>query len=321
MINNKPIANDWRPTAELPALRARAELYAKIRTFFAERGVLEVETPLMCACGVTDPYIQAFAVDNKFLQTSPEYAMKRLLAAGSGSIYQICKAFRREEAGNYHNPEFTMVEWYRLGFNHLQLMDETDLLMQLLLDCAPATRISYLDLFTKFLAINPHTATIDELQSCAEKHSINLTTKAMQNLSVTDWLQLLMSHAIEPQLIGPTPWIVYDFPAAQAALAKVIPGAYPVAARFEIFMQGIELANGYYELQDPAEQVKRFAEDNATRAAQGIKIMQADERLVAALEVGFPECAGIALGLDRLLMLKLQAQSIAQVLSFTINNA
>jgi len=313
--------NNWRPTASLAALQARAEFYRKIREFFAARDVLEVETPLMAARGVTDPYIQAFGVDDKFLQTSPEYAMKRLLAAGCGSIYQICKAFRREEAGNFHNPEFTMVEWYRLGFDHLQLMDEVDALMQVLLDCAPAQRISYHDLFMKFFNINPHTISVDALQQCAAQHGLNLTATALENLTLTDWLQLLMSHIIEPQLTGPVPWIVYDFPAAQAALAKIIPGKYPVAARFEIYMQGIELANGYYELQDAAEQEKRFAADNALRREQNIHQMQPDERLVSALEVGFPECAGIALGLDRLLMLKLQAKSITEVIAFTIENA
>lgn len=312
---------NWRPTAQLAALQARAELYRKIREFFALRNVLEVETPLMAARGVTDPYIQAFAVDNNYLQTSPEYAMKRMLSAGCGSIYQICKAFRREEAGNYHNPEFTMVEWYRIGFNHVHLMDEVDQLIQVLLDCQPAIRITYEDLFIKFLGINPHTSAIDQLQACASKHGINLTPAAMADLSITDWLQLLMSHVIEPQLTGPVAWFVYDFPAAQAALAKVIPGQYPVAARFEIYMEGIELANGYYELQDASEQEKRFAEDNALRKAQNLNLMQADDRLVAALESGFPECAGIALGIDRLLMLKLHTKSIADVLSFTIANA
>lgn len=311
----------WCPTASLLSMQARAVFYNKIRGFFAERNVLEVETPLMCARGVTDPYIQAFGVDDKFLQTSPEYAMKRLLSAGVGSIYQICKAFRREEAGNFHNPEFTMLEWYRIGFTHVDLMDETDSLIQLLLDCPPAQRISYYELFMQFFDINPHTASLKDLQVCAARSNINLSDLASKDLTVTDWLQLLMSHVIEPQLVGPTAWFVYDFPAAQAALAKVIPGQYPVAARFEVYMQGIELANGYYELQDAREQEKRFAADNATRRSQGLHEMQSDDRLVAALKAGFPECAGIALGLDRLLMLKLNAKSIAQVLSFDITTA
>lgn len=312
---------NWRPTAGLAALQARADFYRKIREFFALRNVLEVETPLMAARGVTDPYIQAFAVDDNYLQTSPEYAMKRMLSAGCGSIYQICKAFRREEAGNYHNPEFTMLEWYRLGFNHVQLMDEMDQLIQLLLGCQPANRISYYDLFMKFVDINPHTASVEMLQQCAVHHDINLTPAAMDNLTVTDWLHLFMSHVIEPQLTGPLPWFVSDFPVAQAALSKIIPGKYPVAARFEVYMQGIELANGYYELQDAGEQEKRFATDNAVRSAQNLNSMQADDRLVAALEAGFPECAGVTLGLDRLLMIKLQTKCIADVISFSMANA
>lgn len=313
--------NNWRPTAQLAALQARSEAYRTIREFFAARQVLEVETPVMAARGVTDPYIQAFGVDDKYLQTSAEYAMKRLLAAGYGSMYQISKVFRREEAGNFHNPEFTMLEWYRVGFDHLQLMDEMDALLQAVLNCEPAQRITYHDLFTKFLQINPHDVSIADLQSCAQQHGIDLTAAAAENLTVTDWLQLLMSHIIEPQLIGPMPWIVYNFPVAQAALAKIIPGESPVAARFEVYMQGIELANGYYELQNAVEQEKRFAADNALRREQKIHQMQPDERLVSALTVGLPECAGVALGIDRLLMLKLQVKNIAEVLTFTIENA
>ncbi len=312
---------NWQPTAQISALKVRAEFYQKIRAFFAARQVLEVETPLMATCAVTDPYIKAFSVGAKYLQTSPEYAMKRLLAAGSGSIYQICKAFRQEEAGNFHNPEFTMIEWYRLGFDHIQLMDETDKLIQLLLECGPAQRISYHDLFMQKLGINPHNTSIDSLQSCAQQQGINLTDAVIANLSTTDWLQLIMSHVLEPQLIGSTPWFIYDFPAAQAALAKVIPGEISVAARFEVYMQGIELANGYYELQDPQEQENRFAQDLTVREQQQLNYMAPDVRLVAALQAGFPACAGIALGLDRLLMIKLQATSIADVLTFTINNA
>lgn len=302
-------------------MQARAEMYQKIRNFFAQRNVLEIETPLMCSRGVTDPYIQVFSVDNKFLQSSPEYAMKRLLAAGSGSIYQICKVFRREEAGSFHNPEFTMLEWYRVGFDHIQLMQETDELLQTAISCEPAKKISYYELFMRFLNINPHQISINELKNCAVNNNINLTEATANSLSITDWLQLLMSHLIEPQLTGAAPWIVYDFPAAQAALAKIIPGKFPVAARFEVYMQGIELANGYYELQDASEQEKRFTADNLLRQQQGLNYMQPDERLVAALQAGLPECAGNALGLDRLLMVKLQAKSIAEVVTFTSASA
>jgi len=312
----------WRPTAKLPALKARALMLAQVRQFFAERDVLEVETPLICARSITDPYIQPFMVQDKYLQTSPEYAMKRLLAAGSGSIYQVCKAFRKEEAGNFHNTEFTMLEWYKIGFDHIQLMDEVDALLQLLLDTKePANKHSYTAIFEQFIGINPHVADLEQLQACANKYNINLSPNVIAELNITDWLQLLMSHVIEPQLTGSVPWIIYDFPAPQAALAKVIDAQYPVAARFEVYMQGIELANGYYELLDSAEHSKRFRQDNIKRTQLGIDTHELDERLLAALDAGLPDCAGIALGLDRVLMLKLKAKSISEVLAFTVNNA
>jgi len=313
--------HNWRPTASLRALQERAVFYSKIRSFFAERGVLEVETPLLCAQAVTDPYIQAFASEGKYLQTSTEYAMKRLLAAGYGAMYQISKVFRLEEAGKLHNPEFSMLEWYRPGFDHHQLMAEIDALIQQLLDVKPARKLSYLTLFSEMLGINPHTVDLQSLKDCAQSHNISLTPTAMAGLTVTDWLQILMSQIIEPQLSGPTAWIVYDFPVAQAALAKIIAGDTPVAARFEVYMQGIELANGYYELQSPAEQDKRFTEDNNKRQLQQLKFMQPDQRLLAALETGLPDCAGVAMGIDRLFMIKLQAKSIAEVLSFSFDNA
>lgn len=312
---------DWRPTATLSALRERSVFLNKVRQFFAEREVLEVDTPLLCARAVTDPYIQAFASDGKFLQTSPEYAMKRMLAAGYGSMYQICKAFRQEEIGRLHNLEFTMLEWYRVGFDHHQLMDEMDALIQILLDVKPARRFSYQEIFMEMVGINPHTVDIPTLQACALKHGIDLTPAAMQGLNVTDWLQILMSHIIEPKLIGPTAWMIYDFPLAQAALAKLVPGDNPVAARFEVYMQGVELANGYHELQNPSEQAKRFAADNLRRQQQKLHTMEPDQRLLSALEAGLPECAGVAMGLDRLLMIKLQANSLAEVMSFTSANA
>lgn len=313
--------NNWRPTCNVDALHARATMYKEVRDFFAARKVLEVDTPLLCACAVTDPYIQAFPSEGKYLQTSPEYAMKRLLAAGSGSIYQICKAFRLEEAGHLHNPEFTMLEWYRVGFDLNMLMQEMDQLLQVIMHAEPAHIITYHQLFNDMLGINPHTADIDTLQTCAAQHNINLTPAALAGLTATDWFHLLMSHVIEPRMIGPKPWIVYDFPVAQAALAKVIQKEYLVAARFEVYAQGVELANGYYELQDASEQAKRFTADNAARNQNNLHTMQPDVRLLAALEQGLPDCSGVAMGLDRVLMLRTQAKSIADVLAFTINNA
>lgn len=303
------------------ALRARAQMYTKIRNFFAEKNVLEVETPLLAAHTVSDPYIQSFSVQNYFLQTSPEYAMKRLLASGSGCIYQICKAFRCEEAGSMHNPEFTMLEWYRLGYDHMQLLYEMDELLQLLLERPSANIMSYQDLFEQHFGFNPHTANIDQLQSCANDQQLNLSEAALRNLTVTDWLQLLMSHVIEPKLTGDSPWIIYNFPAPQAALAKILPHNPPVAARFEVYIDGIELANGYYELQDATEQKQRFIADNHVRKQNGQQEIAADNRLLVALEKGLPDCAGVALGLDRLLMLKQNLKSIKEVLAFPIEDA
>lgn len=296
-------------------------MYRQIREFFAARDVLEVDTPLMSACTVSDPYLKAFAVDNYFLQTSPEYAMKRLLADGCGSIYQLCKAFRCEEAGNFHNPEFTMLEWYRIGFDHMQLMAEVDQLMQLVIGCQPAKQISYQDLFMQHFGIDPHVADLDTLKRCAEGQRINMSPAAAHNLNVTDWLQILMSHVIEPKLTGPAPWFIYEFPAPQAALSKVIQKQHLVAARFEVYMDGIELANGYYELQDANEQHRRFLADNARRVEQGLPEVAADQRLLAALAQGIPDCAGVALGIDRLLMLQQQTKSIKDVLAFAIEDA
>lgn len=312
----------WRPTANLQTLQARALMLSEVRRFFAERGVLEVETPLLCARSITDPHIQPFTLQDKYLQTSPEYAMKRLLAAGSGSIYQICKAFREEEAGNFHNPEFSLLEWYRVGFDDIKLMDETEALLQVLLEIQqPAKRCSYTDIFSEFIDINVHTADLEVLKNCANKHNIHISAEVMLEFNITDWLQVLMSHIIEPQLTGIVPWIIYDFPAPQAALSKIKKTPYPVAARFEVYMQGVELANGYYELLDPDEHRKRFTEDNIRRNQLGLDTHELDERLLSALEVGLPDCAGIAMGLDRVLMLKLKAKSISEVLAFCISNA
>lgn len=314
--------HEWRPTAELMALQARAAMYASVRQFFAAREVLEVETPILCARSITDPYIQPFVSDGKYLQTSPEYPMKRLLAAGFGSMYQICKVFRQEEIGNLHNCEFTMLEWYRVGFDHHMLMAEVDALLQLILENKqPAHKKSYAEIFQQYVGINPHTADLDLLQTCAKQHNINLSTAIIAELNTTDWLHLLMSHVIEPQLNGSLPWIIYDFPVPQASLAKVIPGIQPVAARFEVYLQGIELANGYYELLEADIHIKRFEQDNLRRKELGLNVHQLDERLLAALDAGMPDCAGVALGLDRLLMAKLQKKSISDVLTFTTNNA
>jgi len=313
----------WQPSAAIDQLRARARILKSIRDFFAARDVMEVETPLMCHTSVTDPYIQSIPAlfqaqphakeSRHYLQTSPEYAMKRLLVAGSGAIFQICKAFRQGEIGRYHNPEFTMMEWYRPGFDHHQLMDEMDELLQLILNKPAAERLSYADIFMQHVQLNPHTATLQELQTCAQQKNISVAGE------ITDrdtWMQLLMSDYIEPRVGQDRPCFIYDFPASQAALSRVQPSQLPVASRFEVYFRGIELANGFHELQDASEQRKRFEKNNAERKALGFNEMVIDEFLLAALDQGLPDCAGVALGIDRLIMLAEESKQIADVLSF-----
>jgi len=310
-------------------LKKRAEILQKIRQFFQDRDILEVETPIMSHATVTDPHlasITANVTDSSgksktcYLQTSPEFAMKRLLVEGSGAIYQITKSFRDNESGRYHNPEFTMLEWYRPGFDHLQLMQETAELIQQIIHCKPAVALTYRAVFEKYLEINPHVIETKELRHIA--HLQGLTD--VDGIDVNDkdiWLQRLMSDVIEPQLTGDAPFIIYDFPASQAALAKVRDETYSVASRFEIYYQGIELANGFHELSDAAEQEKRFIDDLAKREQQGLPNVGYDNRLITALKKGLPDCAGVALGVDRLVMLALGCESIADVMSFTFDEA
>lgn len=306
--------SNWQPSAGLAALQARAELYRRIRSFFAERNYLEIEPPLLGRGGTTDPAIESFscemAGETFYLQTSPEFAMKRMLAAGSGSIFAICKVFRKEEQGRYHNPEFSMLEWYRLGFDDHELMQEVGDLLSGLLD-APVQKKSYRQLFEEHLGLDPHTATAAELEECAHRH----VESSMRNEPRDLWLDLLFSHCIQPRLSGIT--LVHDYPASQAALARITPDAQgqDVARRFEAFFDGTELANGYWELTDAEEQAQRFAADNEKRRANGQVQVNHDRRLIEALQAGLPDCAGVALGLDRLLMLMTGASHLEEVLT------
>lgn len=321
---------DWRPCASPQTLHARAELLARLRAFFAGRGVLEVETPLLSRAGSTDPALASFRTRytgpgapsgaERWLPTSPELHMKRLLAAGSGPIYQVCKVFRDGESGRLHNPEFTMLEWYRPGFDHHQLMDEVEALVRVLLapyrDCPPALRLSYGEAFERFCGLDPHAATEAELARRAEEQGI----RAPSGLEGRDgWLDLLLTHTVEPALRAHALCLIYDYPASQAALARVRSGAPPVAERFELYLDGIELANGFHELGDADEQARRFDADLARRAPGPCP--PADDRLLDALRHGLPDCAGVALGLDRLLMLALQLPDLARTLAFPWDRA
>lgn len=313
---------DWRPGATLDILRARARLNADIRSFFAARGVLEVETPLLCAATVTDLHLASFVVAGApgYLQTSPEFAMKRLLAAGSGPIYQLGKAFRAGDLGARHNPEFTLLEWYRPGFSLAQLMAETEALLLATLGEALAftscDRTTYRALFEARFALNPHAADVGVLRARVTAETSFGDAAALDAAACLD---LLFSSCLEPALGHERPLFVSDFPASQAALSRVIVNADGdrVAARCEVYVRGMELANGYDELLDSAEQRRRFAADNALRRERGLPEIPLDERLLAALAQGLPACSGIALGVDRLLMLRTGATSLDEVLAFS----
>ena len=295
----------------------RAQLHEDIRQYFAENDVLEVTTPVLSFAGNTDPFIDSFKISSsppQYLHTSPEFFMKRLLVEGSGSIYQICNVFREGEAGRFHNPEFSMLEWYRLDYDYQQLMDDVAALISNVSEKSPdVVKISYQEAF-KSLGINPHAATESQLAGLTEKQGISV--QGMGNLNRDDWLNLLMSHVIEPGFDKEKLTFVFDYPASQASLAKVRKDKYPVAERFELYWGGVELANGFTELQDADEQRWRFNHDNQRRLKAGLEEVPVDEKFLEALAQGLPDCSGVALGLDRLLMVVSGAGSIDQVMSF-----
>ncbi len=323
---NKP---DWMPTASIEQLKQRANLLAQIRQFFAEREVLEVDTPAMSHATVTDIHLHTFQTQfigpdyadgsHLYLMTSPEFHMKRLLAAGSGSIYQINKAFRNEENGRYHNPEFTMLEWYRVGFDHHDLMDEMDDLLQQVLRVGSAERMTYQNAFLSVLGVCPLEGTMSELKQSAAK--LGLSDIAEPEEDRDTLLQLLFSVGVEPHIGQQVPAFVYDFPASQAALAKINLQDARVADRFEVYFKGIELANGFHELDNPKEQLSRFEQDNVKRQQMGLSEQPIDYHLIQALESGLPECAGVALGIDRLIMLALGEDHIDKVTAFPFPRA
>lgn len=309
----------------LKALHLRAQLLAKIREFFAKHDVLEVETSLLSHSSITDPNLHSFMTqyhissdkrpETLYLQSSPEFAMKRLLALGCGSIYQICKAFRNNEYGHQHNPEFTILEWYRVGFDHHELMDEMDEFLHFILNSAPAEKLSYHQVFEKHLQVDPHTSSTEELQKCALQKGLNNISK----LDRDGWLNILLTHFIEPYLGHNKPTFIYDFPASQAALAKISKKSSAVAERFEVYINGIEIANGFHELTDAREQRQRFVTDLQKRRELNLPEIPVDENFLTALDNNFPDCAGIAVGVDRLLMLLMGTKSIKDVISFPID--
>lgn len=324
--------SSWKPTATLDTLKSRAGLFAEIRHFFAQNNVMEVDVPVLSDVAVTDFHIDCIPAEltagRQYLQSSPEYFMKRLLAAGSGSIYYLGKAFRDGELGHRHRPEFTMLEWYREGWDEHQLMDEVALLLATLCsdrsvqsvssrvtlnDAEKVQKIPYADIVAKVIGLDPHDAPLSDVQACASQ----VASADFSSESRSTCLDLIFSIAVEPELPAGLVFI-YDYPACQSALARLDKDDChrTVARRFEAYLNRMELANGYYELLDPVELKSRFDADCALRRALGKRPMAIDDRLLAAMASGLPSCSGVALGVDRLLMQVLGAEQISNVVSF-----
>ena len=324
--------NAWQPTCSMNMLRLRAQVLGDIRRFFLDRAVLEVETPLLSHSSGTDPQLDFFTTDycspplrhTLFLQTSPEFAMKRLLAAGSGSIYQIGKAFRNGESGRFHNPEFTLLEWYRVGYTLPQLMDEIAELMAVLFgsrrSLGTAQRFSYQEIFYQYTNLNPldfsyqdycayaqHNHMPEAVSICGHDHAL--------------WLDFIFSHKVQPQLGENAVCMVHGYPACQSSLARINEYNSQITDRVEVFIEGIELGNGYYELINAAEQDRRFDQEIAIRQQKKSSVAVKDKHLIAALAAGLPACSGMAIGLDRLLMLLTNTASIDDVLNFPVHRA
>ena len=323
----------WQPTLTWKNAQKRAQILQQIRQFFSQRNVIEVETPALSQGTVTDVHLEAlncrynFLADSSdqkskplYLQTSPEFHMKRLLASGYGCIFQIAKAFRHEEFGKYHNPEFTLLEWYRIGFDHFDLMDEMAELLKQVLNCAQPIVKTYQEIFIEHATLDPLIASRDDL----------LALIISQN-KLSDWLtdehdndillQFVFSEIIEPKIGNNAPCFVYNFPKSQASLAKLCSDDNRVAQRFECYYQGIELANGFNELTNCQKQLERFQTDNKKRNNIDLQKKPIDENFISALSNGLPQCSGVALGIDRLIMLALKVEHIKQVISFPIERA
>lgn len=323
-------AVDWRPSSGIEALRLRARVYALVRAFFAQREVLEVETPVLSEAGNTEPNIDSFTTifsghhdagaPRRWLRTSPEYPLKRLLAAGIGDCYELGRVFRNGEAGGRHNPEFSMLEWYRVGWDHRRLAAETVELVQQALALvgrqAEVVSLTYRELFLQGAGVDPFDSSDAQLRAALQ--GIDIDGKG---LGRDDWLDLLMTHRIQPHFPAGRITVVHDWPATQCALARIRHGDPPVAERFELYLGQFELANGYHELTDADEQRERFGRDSQVRAGRGAPQPPQDGRLLAALQAGMPDCAGVALGVERLLMALSGTDRIADVLAFDFSRA
>jgi lysyl-tRNA synthetase class 2 len=318
------MSNDWRPTAPIGTLEIRASMLRATREYFAATRALEVDTPTLSSAAVTDVHLASVAARTNgrstFLHTSPEYAMKRLLAAGCGDIWQICKVYRDGESGRFHNPEFTMIEWYRLGMDHHALMSDVE---RLLSEVLPASRpfdrserLTYREAVQLHAGIDPFDDPIAVLIARLESSNIEVPRDLRADRDAC--LDLIMGILVGPQLGHDRLTFIYDYPASQAALAQI---RGPVASRFEAYMDGLELANGFHELGNAAEQRARFEKDLAERVKRGLPPMPIDEHFLAALEHGLPDCSGVALGFDRLVMCATGAKHIDAVLAFPFDRA
>lgn len=330
--------SQWRPSCTPDTLRQRANIIASIRLFFTERNALEIETPCLSKYSVTDPHLHALTTlqtppgsvnaSRLYLQTSPEYAMKRLLAAGTGDIFQITKAFRDDEVGRHHNPEFTLLEWYRLGYSMQALIDESADMLMMVLGLEAVEQFTYQAVFQEYCGFDPLNISLPELVLFAEQHGLsdyikaltknkqNSLSQAQDSMLKDSLLQVLFNQEIESQIGQQYPTVVTHFPASQAALATLNDDGL-TANRFEIYFKGIELANGFNELTDPKLQVTRFEDDNKVRQSLGLQPIEIDAYFINALQHGLPPCSGIALGIDRLIMLALGKKHISEVVSFS----
>ncbi len=325
--------DDFLPSAQIAALKHRADVLRKLRRFFDDRDFFEVETPLLSHDIVIDRHLhpvgipknQITGVDSNsnemlWLQTSPEFGMKRLVASGATAIYQIGKAFRRSETGEMHNPEFTMLEWYRVGDNLKTGMDLLAELIEEILKQPKTQRVSYRQVFLQHVGVDPFSCAVSDLKSVATEHGIAIEMSCEASAR-DEWLNLILSRLIEPKLGFDGGVMIYDWPASQAALAVIRQEEVPVAERFEIYVNGVELANGYHELLDPDELTRRNSVVNQERVKDGQPLLPEESRLLQAMRSGLPACAGVAVGVDRLILIALGLGRISEVIAFPIDRA
>ena len=335
------MSSDFLPTASIEVLRQRAEIVGRLRAFFDERDFFEVETPLLSHDTVVDRYIDPVSVPKNsvtgraedsdarmWMQTSPEFSMKRLVAAGATAIYQLSKCFRKGEKGVAHNPEFSMLEWYRVGddlHDGMKLLAE---LVELILQRPKTLLLSYREAFLQFANLDPFEASIEQMKNVLKENGVSFVDSGMSNGTSRaasegrdSWLNLILSEVVQQHLGTEQPVIVYDWPASQSALAILRLEEFPVAERFEIYVDGVELANGYHELLDPDELSRRNSINNQGRLKDGNHLLPEESRLLGAMRSGMPQCAGVALGVDRLVMLATGAKTIDEVVAFPIDRA